>query len=172
MAKYQLVNPSIEGNMKTEFYGNDVEKVAKEIYETLSSNFSNPIPYFVFTFMDKENNLYHYEVKEKNENGESVEYVMKQYHVTPENEEKFTQRQNGGKRKRYYKIDDSSTSSSSDSDKAYKVYINPYQKYFDYPINYFSYDPGMYKYNSMYIPMFSYPNYQPYIEIITKDIYM
>ena len=76
---YNLVNPYIEGNVKTSVKSDNSAKAAEKIYETISEHFNNDIPVFFMTVQKGTNGkYYHFQVKEtknKDEVNWSVEPI-------------------------------------------------------------------------------------------------
>lgn len=86
MTEYKLINPKIEGTMKTRFLGNNPTTAAKEAWTVLSKNFTNFIPKFAFTLVDDNNKQSHFVTRESEKNGE-VDFVVEEIKkVTPANE--------------------------------------------------------------------------------------
>ena len=52
MPEYTLVNPIIQGTMKTQFSGKNSLEAANKAYAKLSENFNNNIPKFYFTLQE------------------------------------------------------------------------------------------------------------------------
>jgi hypothetical protein len=178
---YRLVNPHIEGELKTTLKSTNSMNAAKTFYKNLSEHFNNNIPAFYFTIQkgtSGNGKYYHFVVKEsknKNEVDFKVEpFVVSDSKVT----EDFAKRldsfkskfeQAGGKSKKSRKQrkskkdssdSDSELSSSDDFYKkaqSYKPLVNP-------PLYYWWYDPSLYGLDSVFIPTF-YSYATPYIEL-------
>jgi hypothetical protein len=184
---YRLVNPHIEGELKTTLKSANSMNAAKTFYKNLSEHFNNNIPSFYFTIQkgtSGNGKYYHFVVKEsKNKN--EVDFKVEPYVISDNNlTEGFKKRldtfkskfeQAGGKsnKSRKHKKSkksrkDSSDSSDSDSDlsssddfykkaQSYKPLVNP-------PLYYWWYDPSLYGLDSVFIPTF-YSYLTPYIEL-------
>lgn len=135
MKTYSLVNPSIEGELKTSFKASSSLEAANEAYSELSQHFANYLPVFYFT-LEGGGNLYHFQVEEKISN-ESANYVLTPFKGSVKESDfsnklnKF-KKQEGGKHKKHHKHDDSSSSSSSSSDYYRKVRV-PITSWWYYP---------------------------------------
>jgi hypothetical protein len=83
MKSYTLVNPYIEGSMRTKFKAGSSLEAAKLAYEELSQYFSNNVPRFLFslkkTGSDSDNDFYHFQVLEKINNSDKLRYTIKAY---------------------------------------------------------------------------------------------
>jgi len=92
MKSYTLVNPYIEGSMRTKFKAGSSLEAAKLAYEELSQYFSNNVPRFLFslkkTGSDSDNDFYHFQVLEKINNSDKLRYTIKAYNKA-DNIDKF-----------------------------------------------------------------------------------
>ena len=78
---YVLVNPHIEGNLKTKIKASNSLEAANNLYKNLSEHFSNSVPEFYFTIQkgsSGEGKMYHFKVKESKKNDE-VSYSVAPY---------------------------------------------------------------------------------------------
>ena len=136
MTKYNLVNPYIEGGLKTTASAKNEMKAAAKIYnEILSPIFITSAPKFNFS-IEGGGKYYHFTVKE-NVKGENVKFKIEKFNGKVDNgnfAKKIgeLQEQEGGKRK--HKDDDSSSSSSSDSPPYYSISRYCYSPYIYTPI--------------------------------------
>lgn len=147
MTKYNLVNPYIEGNMKTSVKANNELKAAGKIYqEVLAPMFLTSMPEFNFS-IEGDKKVYNYKVTE-NLKGGNVKFKIEEINGDVDTKKlinkirdfKNEKKQDGGKSKHKHKHkkdddDESSDSSSSSSDESpyrfsrycYSPYIyNPY----------------------------------------------
>jgi hypothetical protein len=141
MTNYKLVNPLIDGNIKTSVKASSELKAAGKIYEhVLSPLFLTSAKTVNFT-VEGDGKYFHYTAKETvNGDGDKAKFTITKFDGTV-NDEKFKQQfneikkegQSGGKSKhrRRRKDDDSSSSSSSSSDSPsyYSIsryYYSPY----------------------------------------------
>jgi hypothetical protein len=164
--KFNLVNPSIKGDMKTTFTGGSSLEVANEAYKNLSQYFNNHIPKFYFTLEDEKKKLHHFKVKE-DRNGENANYTIKSYSVKSKYENDFkkqvdeynkngdqysTEEQHGGRRHKK-KSSSSSSSSSSDDWLDNDSSTDRYSYKVDPIINWWYY-PSVYRVKRFYVPTF------------------
>jgi hypothetical protein len=175
---YKLINPYIEGSLKTTVSGKTQLEAAKSAWNKLSKNFTNNIPKFAFTLKNvSDGKLCHFLVKEKTSN-DTVNYTITELDISSSDKgvkdlkNKIKNlKQSGGKAKRRRKRskhddDDDDSSSDSDTDDLYNKikYNNLLNKM--YPITYWWYDPIAY---ARYIDTFYAPNFvaplSPYVEI-------
>jgi len=146
MTKYNLVNPYIEGNMKTSVKASNQLKAAGKIYQdVLAPMFLTSMPNFKFS-IEGNGEIFNYNVTE-NLKGGHVKFKIEEFNgdvdsrkllskVKELKNESKKDYQDGGKSKhKHKKDDDSSDSSSSSSDESpyrfsrycYSPYIyNPY----------------------------------------------
>lgn len=191
MGKFELINPVITGTFSNTYEAGSPDFAAQKFWESLTSDnkyVSGSIPRFYFSLMDMSNNeLYHYSVKEKSENGR-VDYSINQINVDipRDTKNKFLKEiqkiknnsQKGGyedddkkKRRRRYKDDDSSSSSSSsssstssDSDDVEAVFRHIRRKKAKRPIIHWWYAPSLYDANNIFTPSFVSP-ISPYVQL-------
>lgn len=178
---YRLINPYIEGSIKTVMKASNSFSAAKKMYKTLSEFFTNPVDTMFMVVQNLENNaLTTVKVSEIRDNGSNngIEYKMVKIddglpkEVTAKLLTSFDElsKQTGGKHHKY-KFDDSSSSSSdfsslSDSDSD-DTYIPPISRYVYYYLPYQQIKAyGITTLDSMrlYTPTFSLP-VNPSIEI-------
>jgi hypothetical protein len=179
MSNFKLINPKLQGDIKTTVSAGNSLDAAKQIWTNLSKYFTNDVPTFAFTIENQSGgSLHHFKVEEtkhKNEASfkiESIESKLKSSDI-----KKFKKRidelpaMHGGK-KHHHKDDDSSSSdSSSEAFDALKMYKKFSKRNTIQPIAYWWYDPSPYGLSSIYIPTFITP-VQPYIEVATIGYYM
>lgn len=135
MTKYNLVNPLIEGNIKTSIKASSELEGAGKIYEEiLAPMFITSVKEFKFSF-EGGGKMYHYNVTET-VNGDNAKFKIEK--ISGKVEEKTLKQklkehkseQSGGKSKHKHKKDDDSSSSSSSSEESYyrfnKFYYSPY----------------------------------------------
>ena len=172
---YRLVNPYVQGEVKTNIKAKNSITAAKKLYRSISEHFNNSVPKFYFTIQkgsSGKGKYYHFEVKEKR-SGEEVSYSIQPYSIRSEKTtlKKFESKLNlakkniGGKKKRKSKKKDDSDSSDTDSSDYYKR-SQQYVPTYDLPIWYWWYDPYVYRLDYVNVPTF-YSYVTPYIEILT-----
>jgi hypothetical protein len=183
---YKLINPSIEGKLKTSFKAKYDLDAANKAWTAVSQYISNNVPKFAFTLENtKDGSLSHFIVKEKL-NGKNASFNISKLKldVDSKKEKEFKNRiakQAGGKKhhKEHKEDDSSSDSSSSSSDIQLLSPFSPFglntfgpnmTVYSDLPISYWYYDPYYYNLDSLFIPTFVYP-LTPYMEITTLNYY-
>jgi hypothetical protein len=164
--KYNLVNPYIEGDIKTEFEGSSSLKAADECWSKLSTYFTNYVPQFAFSLKSSKGSLHHFMVNENTENGK-VSYSISalENKVSKKNEDiikdSANKLQQGGKR--HKKHDDDDSSSSSDSDLiSKKLEYEHMRRYGQQPIMLWNYYPTVYELDYCFFPTFTVP-LTPYI---------
>jgi len=193
MTNYQLVNPYIEGKFNTVFSGNTPQDAAIKAWDSVSQYITNNVPKFAFT-MERLNDkkLYHYVVKENvKKNTRLVDYSISELNLSLTDTQIQTFRkqsdkmrhgksankdandddnQEGGHFCRRHKRmncrlthDDDDSSSDSDSDIYEQVKALKYRQ-MPQPVVYWWYTPGLYNFESLYIPTFVVP-LTPYIEL-------
>jgi hypothetical protein len=174
---YVLVNPHIEGQLKTKVKAQNSKEAAQKLYQTMSEHFNSSLPKFYFSIQKGSSghgSLYHFEVEESRE-ADEVSFQIKSMSIkgSAEAESKFIKRledakhkigQEGGKKHKKDKKKDSDSdsdfdSSSSEDYKRAKSYIPVNQ-----PIYYWWYDPYVYRLDSIYVPTF-YTYTAPRIEL-------
>jgi hypothetical protein len=81
MKSYTLVNPYIEGSMRTKFKAGSSLEAAKLAYEELSQYFSNNVPRFLFSLKKtgSDDDFFHFQVLEKINNSDKLRYTIKAY---------------------------------------------------------------------------------------------
>lgn len=171
---YRLVNPHIEGQMKSKIKAKNSEEAAQIFYKNLSEHFNNSVPKFLFTIQkgsSGEGKYYHFNVTEERDD-EEVSFKVSPYKIKGEEAalktfqgklNDFKKKQAGGKhRSRKSKSDDSSDS-DSDTSSDYYVRARSYMPN-NQPIYYWWYDPYLYRTSSVYIPTF-YSYLTPYIQL-------
>lgn len=136
MKSYTLVNPSIEGTIKTTAKADSAIEAANEIYSNVSQYFATSLPNFKFT-IECAGEYFHFQVEEKID-GETANYVITPYKgkINDSNfKDKIVklQKQEGGKHRKHY--DDSSSSSSSSSSYTTRIRV-PISSWWYYPTMY------------------------------------
>jgi len=184
---YKLVNPYVQGDMKTSLKSKNSITAAKAFYKSLSEHFNNNIPKFYFTIQkggSGTGKYYHFLVKEVKKDDE-VKFNIEAYNPSgPElpikrfetNLKEFKNKfaQAGGKSKKgksksksksKKSLDDSDSDSDfSDSSEEFYRKAQTYQPVVNAPLYYWWYDPQLYNLNSIFVPTF-YPYVYPYIEL-------
>jgi hypothetical protein len=182
---YKLVNPYIQGDMKTSVKSKNSVTAAKSFYKSLSEHFNNNIPKFYFTIQkggSGTGKYYHFIVKELKED-EEVKFNIEAYNPGESElpvkrfeanlkafKNKFEQA--GGKAKKNSKskskskksFDDSDDSDFSDSSEEFYRKAQTYKPVVNAPLYYWWYDPQLYNLKSIFVPTF-YPYVYPYIEL-------
>lgn len=184
MTGFKLINPYIEGNMKTYVDTDNVENAAKILYTELSKNFANNIPQYMFSLRDSENKIHNFKVCEKcntkERNGSHVLDVKLQkikFNNTDkindfyEKMVKENNEQKGSGKKFKFDFDSSDSSDSSDSDTShYYEYYRPLKKKQTFPISkHIMYVPNDYMTLTnglVYNPVFYYDYYNPVYSIL------
>ena len=85
---YRLINPHIEGDMKTKVKAKNSVEAAKIIYTNLSEHFNNNLPKFNFTIQkgsSGKGKYYSFQTKEAR-NGEDVKFSIKPISIKNEKE--------------------------------------------------------------------------------------
>jgi hypothetical protein len=178
---YRLVNPTIQGDMKTSVKSKNSATAARTLYKNLSEHFSNNIPKFHFTIQkggSGKGKYYHFVVKEMKTNADEVSFNIEPY--TIENEsyligefegklKSFTSKfqKAGGKAKKSSKKSRKSTEDSEFFDSDEEIYVNAqtYRPIVGSPMYYWWYDSKLYNLKSLYLPTF-YPYVLPYVQVV------
>ena len=187
MPEYTLVNPIIQGTMKTQFSGKNSLEAANKAYAKLSENFNNNIPKFYFTLQEmkteksvlgggKASDYKHFMVSESKK-ANQVNFRITE-HKVKDNEKQFKkfkesvkkiskQNQEGGKKskkdkEKYDDFDD------DDDDYEFPKYKSSYS--YSYPISSWWYDPYVYRLKSSYyyLPTYVAP-LSPYVSVPLYD---
>lgn len=181
---YRLVNPNVQGDMKTSIKSKNSATAARALYKNLSEHFSNNIPKFHFTIQkggSGQGKYYHFVVKEKKTNNDEVSFNIEPYTIDNESQlvgefetklKSFTTKfqKAGGKAKKSSRKSRKAKDSSSDSDDIFssseEIYVNAqsYRPIVGSPLYYWWYDSKLYNLKSFYLPTF-YPYVLPYIKI-------
>ena len=191
---YNLVNPCIKGQFKSEIKAKNSLEAAKQLYNDMSQHFNNNVPKFYFSIQKgKSGNgkVYHFKVKES-KNGDDIDFSIEQYNMRGMEKankslltklSNFNDRfnsQSGGagkkkkrskkkkptkKKKRTKKKKNDSDSSESE----YEFKTGNYISTVDHPIYYWWYDPTVYSVDSIYVPTF-YSYVTPHVEIDTVAV--
>lgn len=173
MTNYKLVNPRIEGSLKTVFHANDIMSAAKNVWDDLSQYITNNVPKFAFTLENSQSGkLHHFCVKEQLKGGSSAKYNISEMSIklTEKQLKEFKKKSQsagmkGGKTHKDDDDDSSSSSSSSDVYSAIQLH-NLYSR--SQPIAYWWYDPWIYGFESVFIPTLY---LTPYIEVVSFNYY-
>jgi len=172
---YRLINPHIEGDMKTKVKAKNSVEAAKIIYTNLSEHFNNNLPKFNFTIQkgsSGKGKYYSFQTKEIR-NGEDVKFSIKPISVKNEKKSyksmiksinKFKEDIN----KRGGEITKEELDEVMDDSSDYYRRAATYVPVINHPINYFFYDPSLYKLKSLFIPTF-YSYITPFISIKLDD---
>lgn len=179
MPSYQLVNPYIEGDFEKVFSGSTPLEVAEKTWNKLSKYLTSNVPKFAFSMeRTSDGRLFHFMIKEKNNNG-TVDFSVESVNlnlptkVSKEFKNKIGNikvKQAGGKKQSNKKKnkDDSESSDSSDSDSSdyYAKLWKKQRNNLNQPIVYWWYTPYIYEpvVGSVFIPNFVVP-LTPYVEI-------
>ena len=168
---YRLVNPTIQGNMKTSIKSKNSATAARTLYKNLSEHFSNNIPKFHFTIQkggSGKGKYYHFVVKEKKTNNDEVSFNIEPYTINNEsqligefesnlNEFKTKFEQAGGKVKKSSRKSKKYSDEEDDfSDSDEEIYVNAqtYRPIVGSPMYYWWYDSKLYDLKSYYLPTF------------------
>jgi len=183
MTKYNLVNPSIGGNLNTQYGGKSHLEAAKNAWEDLSQYLTNSIPKFAFTLeRNSDGKLYHFSVNEKIGKNKHASYSITELDVNLSSKQisslktDYNNMQNkldgqlGGKKHRYDDDKDDDSSSDSDSDLVNAIRLLKYKQQ-NQPIVYWWYNPLIYRRNDLYIPTFVAP-LSPYVHINLNSAFM
>ena len=190
--KLKLVNPLLIGQFNTTYNVEKALDAAVNFWNDLSAHTTNNMPSMRITFVDEKEELHHFKIQEKVQEGSrSVNFSVKQenHNISEKNKNKFLEHvkkeenkiknkaetQSGGKMKnapskKDYEISSSSSSSnlSSDSDSDLSDdedgLLYDFSKYrrLSQPIIYYSYTPFLYKITRFYTPTFVLP-LTPYV---------
>ena len=184
MVKYQLVNPIIEGKLKTTVSADSPLKAAEKIWNKLSSTISHSVPKFAFSLKNISDNKMHNFVISEKKNNNKASYTInsikidnsqkKLQNLESQKENLKQKKQSGGKKKRYLK-DDSSSSSSDFLDEldelddldSLDTYDNMIFDLVHTPsrlIDYWYYNPLVYGVDYLFLPNFI-SDIHPYIQI-------
>ena len=193
---YNLVNPCIKGQFKSEVKAKNSLEAAKQLYNDMSEHFNNNVPKFYFSIQKGKSGkgkVYHFKVKES-KNGNDIDFSIEQHNLKgaakaekgflkklgkfnekfesqsggdpKKSKKKKTKRKNKTKRK---KKDDSDSDSDSDSDD-YSFSTGKYVSTIDHPIYWWWYDPVVYSVDSLFVPTF-YSYNTPHIQIDTTEYF-
>lgn len=179
MGKYTLVNPVIIGTFDRIFDATTADSAAIKFWEELTKEgkyITGNIPKFLFTLQDdKTKDLYHYKVEEKPSAEKETGYTITSIPANCSKNEQdqflrevsriksnYSEKQSGGRRKRYEDVnDDIDDSDSDDLDDFFRyVRIRRYNR----PIVYWWYTPSLYKQENIFTPTFVAP-VSPYVQL-------
>lgn len=162
---YRLINPIVDGTVKSVAKASSEMSAGKKIYDELSKHFTNEVKDFFMTIQDTNTDkLYHYRVSEGKVNKEGyVDYnlVLLPGNLSNEVEKKMVQAYE--KHKTQLGGDDSDSASSSSSmasESTIFVPIRPIDRFVYYVLPYYKIKtPGLsvIDLNRIYMPMFSLP---------------
>lgn len=190
MGKFELINPIIGGNIDTSFDGKNAGEAAQNFWEMLTSEkklLVNELAHFMFTLRGGDGKMYHFSVREKENQDKKVKYSLEDITSSVESKsnkivldqflkevekEKAKLGQNsasGGKRDRSKskKMDDDSSSSDSDSDSDSDDdfdFSKLRRRMYGSPISYWWYSPLIYRVRRIYTPVFVRP-LAPYVKL-------
>lgn len=182
MNSYKLVNPTIIGNLKTEYNAESPIEAAKQFWDQLTVEnqlITNNVPMFLFSIEQTGGKLHHFMVQEKPSTKKSkyANFTITEHKLDLSDEEQNEFKQNltelvndvnskineqhGGRKRYHNKDDDSSSSSSSSSD------VDDYLSFLrlrriSNPLVYWLYNPVLYRVRSSFVPTF-YPPHTPYV---------
>ena len=181
---YKLVNPFIQGDLKTTVTSKNSVAAAKSLYANLSEHFNNNIPKFYFTIQkggSGTGKYYHFLVKEVKDKSDEVKFnveplILKDDSKIISNFEsklkifknKFEQA--GGKlKKRGSKKSSKRILDDDDLDSSEELYmrVQTYKPVVSAPLAYWWYDASVYNLNSIYMPTF-YSYAMPYLYVNFK----
>jgi len=176
MTEYKLINPHIEGNFEKLYSGESAFDAAKNLWDNLSTNFTNCVPEFAFTIERvKDNKMFHYRVNESVKDG-SVDYTITDLDLklSAAKKKKFTSKldsfktkvQSGGAKKRRRKSKNDDSSSSEEDEDLFDIFMLNDHYLYDTPISYFWYYPDFYpyEYDYYFVPTWI-PTLSPYVII-------
>jgi hypothetical protein len=183
MNSYKLVNPTIIGNLKTEYTASTPVEAAKQFWDQLTVDnqlITNNVPKFLFTLEQDGGNLHHFMVQEKpaTKKGKYASFTISEHKIdlSSEEESEFKEslkdlvsevnakinEQHGGRKRYHNKDDDSSSSSSSSSDDVDDYLSFLKLRRISNPLVYWLYNPVLYRVRSSFVPTF-YPPHVPYV---------
>ena len=196
---YNLVNPCIKGQFKSEIKAKNSLEAAKKMYNNMSEHFNNNVPKFFFSIQKGQSGkgkVYHFKVKES-KNGEDIDFSIEQYNLKgaqkanksllkklgnfnerfnkqsggdPKKKKKKGSKKKGSKKKATKKRKSKKDSSESESDSEdYSFTTGKYISTIDHPIYYWWYDPTVYSVDSIFVPTF-YSYNTPHIEVDTTYV--
>jgi len=188
MPTFKLINPTVIGEIVTEFTCENGKQAAQQFWNELGPKLAASVPMYYITLQEGgTNNLYHYKITEKLDN-KTANYTINEHKVkmsakdsknlislsqkTIKSTNKIINKQTGGdddKKKHDDKIikkprKHSSSSSCSSSDSECEYFDFRRFRHITNPINYWWYNPYVYNVRSIYNPVFLSP-YSPYVEI-------
>ena len=168
MVKYRLVNPHIEGNIKTIFNKKTPNDAAHAVWKTLSKYISNRVPKFAFTLQKEgSNTLYHYLVEEKVTN-DVVDYTIHKLNIKNVSKGAKVFRKQLKKHKKVmsggFVMDDDD---DDDDEDVYDIMksMSAYQT----PISLWWYSPQLYRLGNIFIPTFNLP-VVPYVYVNVPEV--
>ena len=172
---YRLINPHIEGDMKTKVKAKNSVEAAKIIYTNLSEHFNNNLPKFNFTIQkgsSGKGKYYSFQTKEI-KNGEDVKFSIKPISIKNEKKSYKSMMKSINKfkediNKRGGEITKEELDEVMDDSSDYYRRAATYVPVINHPINYFFYDPSLYKLKSLFVPTF-YSYITPFISIKMDD---
>ena len=171
---YSLVNPHIEGTIKTTVKATNSHEAASLLYKSLSEHFNNAIPKFLFSIQKgKSGNgkVSHFSVSEKTNDNQEVDYTIKSFQIKGHDNimEGFqkklnthkTKIQDGGKKKKHRKHHDSDSSDSDSSDVSSDsdYYKRSKKHFYNQPLYNYWYDPYIYASYTDYVYFPTFYNY-------------
>jgi len=180
---YRLINPYIEGSMNTLVNAKNSFSAGKHLYNTISKFFTNHVEGFNIAIQNiSSKDITHFRISERrgSQDSNAVDFDMvKLPEETLPKEindklltkiDKMDKQVGGGKHRKHDSDSTTSSSSSSDDDYYYRnnAYVQPITRftYFNLPYMYNTKFIGLnaYDYNSLFMPVFSWP-ISPVVEI-------
>lgn len=168
---YRLINPHIKGDMKTKVKAKNSVEAAKIIYTNLSEHFNNNLPKFNFTIQkgsSGKGKYYSFQTKEAR-NGEDVKFSIKPISIKNEKKSYQSMVKNINKfkddvTKRGGEITKEDLDEVIDDSSDYYRRAATYVPVINHPIDFFFYDPSLYRLKSLFVPTF-YSYITPFINI-------
>ena len=171
---YRLINPHIEGDMSTKVKAKNSVEAAKILYTNLSEHFNNNLPRFNFTIQkgsSGKGKYYSFETKETKD-GDDVKFSIKPIKVSNEKKSYNSMMKNIKQfqqdiEKKGGEITKDDLDEVMDDSSDYYRKAATYVPVINHPINFFYYDPSLYKLKNLFIPTF-YSYLTPFISINMK----
>lgn len=183
MKSFKLVNPLIIGQFNTEYTADNGIQAVYDFWTDLGSHITNNLPHTYVTLKDDNNNLSHYKISEKiNDGSKTADFTISEFNLNLSDKQKnkflkkvstfeskttkTLEKQTGGvvKRKQSRSRKDDSSSSSSDSSSGDDYYNFSKYKKLSQPIAMWYYTPNLYGVRSVFLPTFNVP-IVPYVKL-------
>lgn len=194
MPEYRLVNPLILGQFNPVCTAPNDEDAAHQLWNSLSNHISGTVPSFCFTIENmKGGSLSSFNVLENTRHKDKVvDFTLTSVktNLSSEQQTHFKNKvveiqnqyaQSGGRHHHEHREhrhkkpeDDSSSSESGDEDDDELLYRRLRllkNRSLEQPIVYYWYSPMVYKYSSLYMPVFTVPSI-PYVEINVSSAFL